>query len=149
MDKHALAYERSGHLLSSSRAKHELFLSFAVRCGAGEQSIGPGQSFPVLSSWANGTSLSPLQVNTKGDKYIVNGKYDEKELAELLDKFIKKYVLCPDCGNPETNMVSFGCLAAVLCPFPRVHSPDLPFLPPRCGRWRLMSAVRKQRSFGV
>lgn len=44
------------------------------------------------------------QVNTKGDKYIVNGKYDEKELQELLDKFIKKYVLCPECGNPETNM---------------------------------------------
>jgi translation initiation factor 5 len=48
-------------------------------------------------------------VSTKGDKYLVNGKYEEKELAELLDKFIKKYVLCPDCGNPETNMVCAAC----------------------------------------
>lgn len=48
-----------------------------------------------------------MQVFTKADKYIVNGKYDEKELQDLLDKFIKKYVLCPDCGNPETNMVCY------------------------------------------
>jgi translation initiation factor 5 len=33
---------------------------------------------------------------------IVNGAHDTKVLAELLEKFIKKYVQCYSCGNPET-----------------------------------------------
>ena len=33
---------------------------------------------------------------------IVNGAHDAKKLMELLEAFIKKYVQCYDCGNPET-----------------------------------------------
>jgi hypothetical protein len=33
---------------------------------------------------------------------IVNGAHDTKKLCELLEAFIKKYVQCYDCGNPET-----------------------------------------------
>lgn len=33
---------------------------------------------------------------------IVNGAHDTKKLSELLEAFIKKYVQCYDCGNPET-----------------------------------------------
>jgi hypothetical protein len=32
----------------------------------------------------------------------VNGAHDTKKLCELLEAFIKKYVQCYDCGNPET-----------------------------------------------
>jgi len=35
-------------------------------------------------------------------RYIVNGKHSEEDLANLLDGFIDKYVLCKSCGNPET-----------------------------------------------
>jgi len=35
---------------------------------------------------------------------IVNGAHDSKKLAELLDSFIKKYVQCHSCGNPETRI---------------------------------------------
>lgn len=41
----------------------------------------------------------------KTDKYIVNGAHDAKKLQELLDVFIKKFVLCPSCHNPETDLV--------------------------------------------
>jgi len=39
------------------------------------------------------------------NRYVVNGAHDERPLAELLDKFIKKFVLCSSCSNPETVIV--------------------------------------------
>lgn len=36
---------------------------------------------------------------------IVNGAHDTSKLAALLEIFIKKYVQCYGCGNPETEVV--------------------------------------------
>lgn len=36
---------------------------------------------------------------------IVNGAHDTPKLAALLETFIKKYVQCYGCGNPETEIV--------------------------------------------
>lgn len=36
---------------------------------------------------------------------IVNGAHDTTKLASLLENFIKKYVQCYGCGNPETEVV--------------------------------------------
>lgn len=36
---------------------------------------------------------------------IVNGAHDTPKLAGLLENFIKKYVQCYGCGNPETEIV--------------------------------------------
>lgn len=36
---------------------------------------------------------------------IVNGAHDTTKLASLLENFIKKYVQCYGCGNPETEIV--------------------------------------------
>lgn len=36
---------------------------------------------------------------------IVNGAHDTTKLAGLLENFIKKYVQCYGCGNPETEIV--------------------------------------------
>lgn len=38
----------------------------------------------------------------KHDRYIVNGSHEAEKLQDLLDTFIKKFVLCPECENPET-----------------------------------------------
>lgn len=43
--------------------------------------------------------------DTKNDRYIVNGSHMDEKLQTLLDGFIKKFVLCPECSNPETNLV--------------------------------------------
>lgn len=45
------------------------------------------------------------QFDFKNDRYIVNGSHDSQKLQTLLDGFIKKFVLCPECENPETNLV--------------------------------------------
>lgn len=39
------------------------------------------------------------------DRYVVNGAHDANRLAELLDVFIKKFVLCSSCQNPETDLI--------------------------------------------
>lgn len=38
----------------------------------------------------------------KNDRYIVNGAHDASKLQDMLDGFIRKFVLCPGCDNPET-----------------------------------------------
>lgn len=40
----------------------------------------------------------------KNDRFIVNGSHDANKLQGLLDIFIKKFVLCQECSNPETTL---------------------------------------------
>ncbi|EHB15588.1 Eukaryotic translation initiation factor 5 [Heterocephalus glaber] len=44
------------------------------------------------------------QFDVKNDRYIVNGSHEVNKLQEMLDGFIKKFVLCPECENPETDL---------------------------------------------
>lgn len=39
------------------------------------------------------------------EKSLVNGAHDEKDLTDILDKFITMYVLCPACGLPEMDLI--------------------------------------------
>lgn len=41
----------------------------------------------------------------KANRYIVNGAHEAYRLQDLLDGFITKFVLCPACKNPETELV--------------------------------------------
>ena len=52
-----------------------------------------------------------VQMNAKEDRYIVNGSHDCEKLQNLLDGFIKRFVLCPNCDNPETKLVCLTLLA--------------------------------------
>jgi translation initiation factor 5 len=45
------------------------------------------------------------QFDLKNDRFIVNGSHDAQKLQSLLDGFIKKFVLCPECDNPETKLL--------------------------------------------
>jgi len=40
----------------------------------------------------------------KNERYIINGEHDANKLQDILDGFIKKFVLCPACDNPETTL---------------------------------------------
>lgn len=58
-------------------------------------------------------------LNLQNERFIVNGSHDATKLQDLLDGFIRKYVLCPECDNPETELlvsvkkgtISQGCKA--------------------------------------
>lgn len=43
-----------------------------------------------------------VQMDNKNDRYIVNGSHDAAKLQDMLDGFIRKFVLCEACDNPET-----------------------------------------------
>ena len=45
-------------------------------------------------------------MDIKLGRYIVNGAHESAKLQDILDGFIKKFVLCPGCDNPETDLVS-------------------------------------------
>lgn len=45
------------------------------------------------------------QFDYKNERFIVNGSHDANKLQDLLDGFIRKFVLCPECDNPETDLV--------------------------------------------
>ena len=57
------------------------------------------------------------QFDAKNDRFIVNGSHEANKLQDMLDGFIRKFVLCPECDNPETDLVT--------APLPRVT----------CGVW--------------
>lgn len=42
------------------------------------------------------------QFDIKNERFIVNGSHEAPKLQDLLDGFIRRYVLCPSCDNPET-----------------------------------------------
>lgn len=44
------------------------------------------------------------QFDAKNDRFIVNGSHDATKLQDLLDGFIKRFVLCTECDNPETQL---------------------------------------------
>lgn len=54
------------------------------------------------------------QFDTKNDRYIVNGSHEANKLQDMLDGFIRKFVLCPECDNPETDLVSGCCERSVI-----------------------------------
>jgi len=43
-------------------------------------------------------------MDEKNSRYIVNGSHEQRKLADLLDVYIKKFILCGHCSNPETEM---------------------------------------------
>ncbi|CAG0922511.1 unnamed protein product [Notodromas monacha] len=61
---------------------------------------------PTYTTKYFGCELGALtRVDLKNDRYIVNGSHDANRLQTLLDGFIKEYVLCRACDNPETVLL--------------------------------------------
>ena len=49
-------------------------------------------------------------MDIKNARYIVNGAHESAKLQDMLDGFIRRFVLCPECENPETDLVSGWCM---------------------------------------
>ncbi|MEQ2183917.1 hypothetical protein GOODEAATRI_002864, partial [Goodea atripinnis] len=48
--------------------------------------------------------VNMVEFDAKNDRYIVNGSHEANKLQDMLDGFIRKFVLCPECDNPETDL---------------------------------------------
>lgn len=69
-----------------------------------------------------------VQMYPKEDRWIVNGAHDGSKLQSILFNFVKKFVLCENCDNPETDLIvsrndiSQKCLACGhITRIPMVH----------------------------
>lgn len=60
---------------------------------------------PVYVTKFFGSEVGSLTVcDEKAGRYIVNGAHEAEKLQNVLDGFIAKFVLCPGCENPETDL---------------------------------------------
>ena len=64
---------------------------------------------------------SPASID--GKRLIVKGKHREKTLNERLEKYIKGYVLCKECGKPDTNLVTQNGVTFMRCEACGARSP--------------------------
>lgn len=62
-------------------------------------------------------------IDPSKDRYIVNGKHDQSKLAQVLDTFIDRFVLCSNCRNPETKMLLRGGMIELKCAACGARSP--------------------------
>ena len=44
------------------------------------------------------------RVLNKNYRFEINGKHDKNKIIDIVNSFIKLYVLCIECGLPETNI---------------------------------------------
>ncbi|KCV71183.1 translation initiation factor 5 [Fonticula alba] len=55
-----------------------------------------------ITKFFGGELGAQTSIDEKTARYIVNGAHQTSKLADILDIFIKRFVLCPSCSNPET-----------------------------------------------
>jgi translation initiation factor 5 len=49
--------------------------------------------------------------NEADDRAVVNGAHMDQELQQCVHKYVEKFVLCPECGLPETTYsIKQGCI---------------------------------------
>jgi len=63
-----------------------------------------------------------VRMDEKENRYTISGVHEYETLQKALEKFIDKFVLCPICDNPETELV---CLLLNI----RLEMIDTLFLP--------------------
>lgn len=61
-------------------------------------------------------------IDPKDDRWIINGAHESAKLQDLLDIFIKKFVLCQKCKNPETKVEIKDGMIELDCKACGVHS---------------------------
>ncbi len=53
--------------------------------------------------------------NIAGDRLIIKGKIREDMLNRKLEKFVKTYVICKECGKPDTELITIEGVLYVRC----------------------------------
>lgn len=82
-------------------------------------------------------------MDEKLGRYIVNGSHESSKLQDMLDGFIKKFVLCPECDNPETELVR---VARYLGPSAHSSEAVMGLLHSQCACSRKYSVLTSMRS---
>ncbi|UZE94028.1 MAG: translation initiation factor IF-2 subunit beta [Candidatus Pacearchaeota archaeon] len=55
------------------------------------------------------------QGNIKGDRLILNRKLSSRMINEKIEAYVKEFVLCPECGKPDTELIKEGKFMFLHC----------------------------------
>jgi translation initiation factor 2 subunit 2 len=53
--------------------------------------------------------------NVEGTRAIFQGKHARSQMIKLLDRYVKDYVLCPECGKPDTRFIHQNRVEMMKC----------------------------------
>lgn len=53
--------------------------------------------------------------NFDGDKVVFQGRFNADSIRNLIEIYTNKYVICPVCGRPDTNVVRDKRLSFLQC----------------------------------
>jgi translation initiation factor 2 subunit 2 len=59
----------------------------------------------------------------EGSRAIFNGKFDQSQIAGLISKYTEDYVICSECGKPDTRLVKDGRILMLRCDACGGHRP--------------------------
>ena len=75
----------------------------------------------LVSDFQKSLFLNFLKLETSseckfnGDILNIKGKYQSNEISKLIDKFIKKYILCPICKSNKTEIIKVSKIQKIKC----------------------------------
>jgi len=53
--------------------------------------------------------------NIEGSRAVFQGKHSRNQLSKLLERYVNDYVLCPECGKPDTRFISQNRVELMKC----------------------------------
>ncbi len=53
--------------------------------------------------------------NREGDKLMVNNKIQREKIDQKIEQYVKEFVLCKECGKPDTEIVKEDRLTFLRC----------------------------------
>jgi len=59
----------------------------------------------------------------EGTRAVFNGKFDYSQIAPLITKYTQDYVICSECGKPDTRIVKEGRILTLRCDACGSHRP--------------------------
>ena len=53
--------------------------------------------------------------NIEGQRAVFSGKHQRGALTALLNRYLKDYVICPECHKPDTNLLKEDRIMFLIC----------------------------------
>jgi translation initiation factor 2 subunit 2 len=53
--------------------------------------------------------------NIEGQRAVFSGKHQRGTMVELINRYMKEYVICPECSKPDTNLIREDRITFLVC----------------------------------
>lgn len=61
------------------------------------------------------TKESAAPAKPEGDRLVIVGKFSEKQINDWFTRFLEEFVLCKECGKPDTHYVEHNGVRQLKC----------------------------------